>query len=189
MLGRRAVTPLVIRKQRSCRMKFTATILAACVAAFAFAQAPPTDQSFLDKLAQGNMAEVEIGELAENKGTSAEVKEFGAMMVEQHGKALDKIRSVAKSEGVTLPTAPSDTQMDTLKTLQAKEGARFDAEYLAHMVKAHEETVSLLKSEIETGQDAQTKALAQELLPTVQNHLRHAYKLAGKDEAAATMPK
>ena len=75
------------------------------------------------------------------------------MMAEQHGQALDKIKSVAKSKNVTLPTAPSKAQMDTYKALQAKEGARFDAEYVAAMVKAHEETVSLLKSEIASGQD------------------------------------
>ena len=78
--------------------------------------------------------------------------------------------------------------MDTYKALQAKEGARFDAEYVAAMVKAHEETVSLLKSEIASGQDPATKALAQELLPTVQNHLNEAYKLAGKDDLSAPKP-
>jgi putative membrane protein len=169
-------------------MKFFASILIASVSAIAFAQAPATTHGILDKLAQGSMAEVESGQLAENKGTSDDVKEFGAMMAEQHGQALDKIKSVAKSKNVTLPTAPSKAQMDTYKALQAREGARFDAEYVAAMVKAHEETVSLLKSEIASGQDPATKALAQELLPTVQNHLNEAYKLAGKDDMSATKP-
>jgi putative membrane protein len=169
-------------------MKLIATLLIAGLSALAFAEAAKTGQTFLDKLAQGNMAEIETGQLAENKGTSAEVKEFGAMLVEQHGAALDKIRALAKSKNVELPDKPSDKQVETMKSLQAKEGARFDAEYIGEMVKAHEKTVALLKSEIDTGSDPETKALAQELLPTVENHLRTARALQGKDEMAASTP-
>lgn len=169
-------------------MKTLATLMIMSLSAVAFAQAPPGAQSFLDKLAQGNMAEIEAGQLAENKGTSAEVKEFGAMMVEHHTAANDKVMALAKSKNVALPTAPNEKQTESVKALQAKLGPRFDPEYIAEQVKAHEETVNLLKAEIASGRDPETKALAQELLPTVQNHLRQAYKLAGKDEMAATPP-
>ena len=75
-----------------------------------------------------------------------------------------------------------------MKALQSMEGARFDPAYVANQVKAHEEAIQLLKMEIAGSQDADTKAFAEQLLPTVESHLREAYHLAGKDEMAAAMP-
>lgn len=170
-------------------MKIPATLMLLGVSAIAFAEAPNSDDSFLHEVAQGNMAEIETGQLAQNKGTSEAVKQFGAMMVEHHTAAHDKVEALAKRKNVPLPTAPSETQKESMKELQARDGARFDQQYIAEQVEAHEKTLELLKSEISAGRDPETKALAQEMLPTVQSHLRQAYKLAGEDEKAAQMPK
>ena len=102
------------------------------------------------------------------------------MMAKDHGAAHEKLESLAKAKGVTLPSAPDSAQATELKTLQTRDGAEFDEGYLASQVKAHEEAVQLLKSEIASGTDADTKALAQELLPTVEGHLRQVYRLSGQ---------
>ncbi len=169
-------------------MKTLSTVLIVGMTAIATA-ASATANSFFEIAAQGGKAEVEAGQLAESKGTSAEVREFGAMMVEHHGAANRKLEDLAKAKGITLPTTPSKAQLDSIKALQSKKGARFDQDYLAEQIKAHEETVQLLKSEIAAGQDADAKAFAREMLPTVESHLRKAYHLAGKDEIADAMPK
>lgn len=54
------------------------------------------------------------------------------------------------------------------------------------MVKGHEEMLQLLKTEIASGQDAAVKAFAQEMLPTVESHLKEARRLTGKEGAAST---
>ncbi len=169
-------------------MKTAAILLSLGFSATALAGSPTTDAEFLQKAAQGGLTEVEAGQLAESKGTSDAVRKFGAMMVEQHGATNEKLAKLAKSKNITLPTAPSEKQTETLKGLQAKEGARFDQEYLAEMVKAHEATVQLLQAEISSGVDADTKAFARETLPTVKTHLREAYRLTGQDALAASMP-
>ncbi len=168
-------------------MKTQSTFLVAGFAALAFA-AHAAEGDFFQKLAQGGKAEVAAGQLAENKGTSAEVSEYGAMMVDQHGATNQKLADLAKAKGIELPATPSKAQLDSFKALQAKKGARFDQEYLAEQIKAHEETVQLLKSEIASGQDPDAKAFAREILPTVESHLRKAYHLAGKDEMAEAVP-
>jgi predicted outer membrane protein len=73
-----------------------------------------------------------------------------------------------------------------LDKLRKQEAPRFDAEFLAEMVKAHEKTVGLLKAHIASG-SGETQGLARELLPTVQSHLREAYRLTGQEEKAASM--
>ncbi len=168
-------------------MRTLATVLALSVSTIAVAAAP-TDPSFFQKLGQAGLAEVQAGKLAASKATTDDVRKFGSMMAEQHGDANKKVEALAKSKGVTMPATPSPAQTDEYKALQAKSGARFDQEYMASQVKGHEEVLALLKSEIANGQDEATKALARELLPTVQSHLQTAQNLTGKGDASATSP-
>ncbi|MDP9198634.1 MAG: DUF4142 domain-containing protein [Pseudomonadota bacterium] len=149
---------------------------------------PQTPEALLGKLAQGGMTEIEAGKLAQTKGTAPGVKEFGEMLVEDHGAANEKIKALATSRNVTLPKTPSAEQQDKIKALQMQDGARFDQAFVEAMVKAHEKTVAMLKTEIATGRDAETKALAQDLLPTIEQHLAEVKRLAGKDERAASVP-
>jgi putative membrane protein len=160
-------------------MRTLASIFALSMTLAAIA-AMPGDATFMHKLAQANAAEIQAGNVAASRGSTAEVREFGAMMVKDHGAASEKLMSLAKAKGVTLPTSPDSAQATELKTLQSQQGAQFDQGYLASQVQAHEDAVQLLKSEIASGTDADTKALAQELLPTVEAHLREVSRLAGK---------
>jgi putative membrane protein len=168
-------------------MRVLASILAVTLTLIAFS-ALPDDSSFIRTLAEGGRVEVEAGELAANKGVSNDVRKFGLMMAKDHGAANQKIATIAKAKGIALPTAFSAEKTEMLNRLRSQEGARFDQEYLAHMVAGHEKTLELLKSEISGGGSSDTKALAQELLPTVQSHLREAYRLTGQHEKAAALP-
>lgn len=97
--------------------------------------------------------------------------------------------ALAATRNLTLPKTPSDAQQETLSTLRHQSsGPKFELAYLAAQVKALEETVAMLKSEIASGQDAGTKSLARELLPTVEHHLKEAYRLAGEEEREAELP-
>ncbi len=131
-------------------MKFTATFVALGLTLLAFAGAANAP-TFLAKAAQGGMAEVAAGELAASKATNPEVREFGTMMVRDHGAAIQKVAALAKSKGVPLPETAGDAHMATLQSLRAIEGASFDRAYVAQMVKAHENTLQMLKSEIASG--------------------------------------
>ena len=168
-------------------MRALASTLAVILTLAAFA-ALPDDSTFLKTLAEGGRVEVEAGKLAANKGTSDAVRKFGMMLAKDHGAANEKVATVAKAKGLALPTTFSPEKKEMLDQLRKQEGQRFDQEYLAHMVSAHEKTVALLESEIASGDSTDTKALAQELLPTVQSHLREAYRLTGEHEKAAALP-
>jgi len=169
-------------------MKTLATVVLVSLAAVAFS-ALSEDDAFFAKLAQAGMAEVAAGKLAENKGVSAEVREYGAMMAKDHGAAHQKLEKLAITKGVTLPATAGDENLAAMKSLQSLEGVRFDQAYLTSQVKAHEEAVRLLKSVIAASPDADTKAFAEQLLPTVEYHLRAAYHLAGQDDRTAALSK
>jgi putative membrane protein len=167
-------------------MRSLAAPVAVALTLVAFS-ALPDDSTFLQQLAVGGRTEVEAGQLAANKAQSDDVRKFGMMMAKDHGNANKKIEALAREKGVTLPAAPPREKTEDLKSLQSKEGPRFDQEYMAQQVAAHEKTVQLLKTEISSG-SPETKALAQELLPTVETHLREAYRLTGQKDKAATPP-
>jgi putative membrane protein len=168
-------------------MKITAALVSLVLTISAVA-ALSQEPSFYERLAQASIAEIQAGKLAQGMGATAEVRNFGAMMVKQHGDANERLSAVANSKGITLPSAPSEDQINTLKALHAQSGARFDKAYLTEQVRAHQDALRLLKTAITSGEDADAQSLAQELLPTVESHLQLAYQLAGQESKVKSVP-
>ena len=136
------------------------------------------DAAFYKNAAEGGMAEVELGNLAQNKNASSTVKDYGAMMVSDHSAANDKLKSLASAKGLKLPTSPSVTQMATKAKLEVLSGQTFDNSFIRAMVKDHEEAVALFKRESADGQDPDAKAFARTTLPTLQAHLKKIQSIA-----------
>ena len=158
-------------------MKSVVTLLLMALPALALADSNP-DQNFYEHLAQGGMAEVAVAKLAQKQAVSKEVKDFAAMMVKDHSAANEKLKKLAESKSVKLPDGPSVMQKAKAKMLEARSGDSFDKDYIEGQVKAHEETVELLKKEIDGGKDADAKAFASEVLPTVEEHLTKIRQIA-----------
>ena len=66
----------------------------------------PTGKAFIDKVAQINLGEVELGKLAQQKGNNPAVKDFARRMIQDHTQAEDDLQQLAKQESVTLPSQP-----------------------------------------------------------------------------------
>jgi Predicted outer membrane protein len=132
------------------------------------------DSSFAMKAAQANMAEVELGKLAQQKAMSEDVKKFGQMMVEDHTKALDDLKSAAASKNVTWPTTLDAEHKKLSDKLSKLSGAAFDREYMQAMVDGHKKVAADLRKESQSGSDSELKAWASKTLPTVEAHLKQA---------------
>jgi putative membrane protein len=133
---------------------------------------PSPDQSFYKKAAEGGVSEVELGKLAQEKGQSQAVKDFGAMMVKDHTAGNEKLKSVASTKGIIdLPTTSSVGQMSTKAKLEVLQGAAFDKSYVKNMVSDHEEDIKEFEKEAQSGQDPDAKAFAKATLPTLKAHL------------------
>ena len=137
------------------------------------------DSSMLGDLAQGNRAEVEAGQMALEKSQNADVKKFAQMMVDDHTKALGEVESLAQSKNVKLPDGVGAVHKTKAVALKALSGNTFDSQYAKRAgVGDHESTVKLLKKIQADGKDADLKALADKMLPTVEHHLEMAKQLA-----------
>jgi len=138
------------------------------------------DTTFSNKAAIGGMAEVALGKMAASKGSDAKVKDFGSMMIKDHGKANAELMDIAKQENITLPAgldAEHQAKSDSLSKLSGKD---FDKGYVAAMVEGHQKTLALMKAEATNGKDALLKAFAAKTAPVVQMHLDAIQKIQAR---------
>jgi putative membrane protein len=138
------------------------------------------DKEFAMKAAQGNMAEVSLGSMAGQKGTSPDVKSFGNRMVNDHGKALDELKQLATTKGITLPTDVSDGQKATADKLSKYSGKQFDKAYADTMADDHEKDAKEFEKASKDAKDPDLKAWAAKTLPVIQDHLKMAKDLKTK---------
>lgn len=136
------------------------------------------DRHFIDNAAQGGMAEVELGQLAEQNGQSQEVKDFGKRMVNDHSKANDKLKQVAEKEDVTLPTTLDAKDQATKERLEKLHGAAFDKAYMHDMVMDHKADIAEFKHEEAAAHSPDLKNWVSTTLPTLESHLQEAEKVA-----------
>ncbi len=132
------------------------------------------DAEFAVAAADGGMMEVELGRLAQTNASSAAVKEFGDMMVKDHGAANEELKAAAGPKNITLPASLSEENQKTVADLSAKKGAEFDKEYMGHMVDDHEKAIRKFQNEADNGNDPDLKAWAAGKVPTLQAHLERA---------------
>jgi putative membrane protein len=134
----------------------------------------PADQSFVTKAAKGGMAEVELGKLAVEKATDAEVKQFGQRMIDDHTKAGDELKALAEKKNITLPTAPDAKDEAVQSRLGKLSGEAFDRAYMQAMVSDHRADVKEFQAEAKSGKDPDVKEWAAKTLPTLEAHLKQA---------------
>jgi putative membrane protein len=150
---------------------------------------PPADAAFMKDAAADGMAEVELGRLASAKATRQDVKDFGKMMVDDHTKANEELKSLASQKGVTLPTDLKAQHKAEKERLSKLSGTAFDDAYLKFMVSDHQKAVDAFSKESAGGKDSETKAWAAQTLPKLQEHLSHVKQMAARKGAAAAPDK
>ena len=144
-----------------------------------------TDRDFLTKAAEGGKAEVELGNLATQKASSNDVKQFAQRMVEDHGKANKELEKVAKDKGIALPDQPDAKDKAEKSRLEKLSGAQFDKAYMAYMVKDHTKDVSEFRKESQSAKDSDVKNFAAKTLPTLEDHLKQAQSVDSKVSSAS----
>lgn len=133
------------------------------------------DEKILQGMAQANIDEIEAAKLAQSKSQNDQVKSFAQQMIDDHTKALNDVQQLAQQKGVTLPTEPDAKHKAMSTKLEAMSGAAFDKAYMSQAgVSDHKAVHSKLMSDEKKAKDADLKALAQKMLPVVEQHLKSA---------------
>jgi len=141
----------------------------------AFAQ---SDADFVKNVIQMNLAEIQMGQLAQANGASEEVKAFGRKMVEDHTTANQEAIKLATAAGVTPPTEPPADAKKMHDELAGLSGNEFDRAFGKHMVQDHQKASDMFADKADDGDD-QVSQFAQKNLPVIQQHLDSAKTLPG----------
>lgn len=101
---------------------------------------------FVETSMSAGMVEVELGNLAQQKAASPDVKEFAAMMVRDHTRAGETLKQVAQQHAIQAQPQSEDEHRDLIDRLSRLSGAEFDREYMSAMVDSHQDVVDHLQS-------------------------------------------
>lgn len=128
-----------------------------------------TDSQFLKHAAQGGMFEVQMGQVANQRGATEPVRQFGQRMVDDHSKMNDQAKQVAGQKGITLPTSLDAKHQATIQRLSKLSGERFDQAYAQTMVTDHKNDIAEFEKVANSNSDL--KSFAEEALPMLREHL------------------
>jgi putative membrane protein len=147
-----------------------------------------SDTAFAKMAAEGGLAEVKLGQLAEGKGTAQAVKDFGKRMVTDHSKADDTLKAAASKDRIALPTEMSAKDQVVYNRLSNLSGQAFDRAYARDMVRDHSADVAEFRQEAKDGKDASIKGFASQTLPTLEDHLKQAREMLRSVSATKGSP-
>ena len=148
----------------------------------ALAQDDPTIVAIFDA---ANTADIETGKLAEKRGQSQQVRDFGAMLARDHATVRQMGRDLAKKLNVT-PTPPTPDEgkaahQAAMKRLTAVSDAEFDRAFLLYEAAFHKSVIDAINTTLLPAIDnAELKALVVKVAPAFQGHMMAAEQMEKK---------
>lgn len=136
------------------------------------------DQAFVQKVLEDDVAQEQMGQLAQQKSSSDDVKEFGQKMAQIHEQLSDQLKPAAQKLGVNEPKEPSKKDKQEIAKMQTLTGADFDAEFIRAMTKTQQSDLKDFKDEAQGGQDPNLQQVAKMDEPVLNQHLQLLQQLA-----------
>lgn len=147
------------------------------------------ERNFLLRAASDGMFELEAARLAADQAKDEAVKRYAAMLVEQHSSAHQELASLAQSKGLSLPTNLSGGKRRQLDRLKRAKGEEFDAIFVQTVgVRDHRGDVNRYRNISRTAKDADVKAWATKMLPSLEQHMSEARSLPAAKQPRIKTP-
>jgi putative membrane protein len=145
-------------------------VAAAACASSASIAADKASEMFVRHAIEGNLAEIGMGKLAQDKGANDGVRNFGKELVTDHSAANQKAIALADSMKIKPPTAPTKKQKALYDRLSKLNGAAFDSAFIKAMVEDHKKDIRDYERQSKKGGD--TAQYVNDTLPTLRKHLK-----------------
>jgi len=160
------------------------------------------EQKFVQKAMEGNQFEIQLGQLAQQKGENQEVKQLAQMLAQDHQQANQTLSKAAGGQAGASGAAARPGQPDAqasgssssgsqqlgpvfqakLADFQKLQGAEFDEAFVMDQLADHVKSVLKYRMASQQAQNPQIKEYATQTLPKLQSHLQQLQQLAGWDE-------
>jgi len=133
------------------------------------------DSTFITKAAESSLFTHKLGQLAQEKSQSDDVKQLGQQLVDSHDKSIGQLGTIAQQKGVTIPTDVSKADQQKLDQLSKLSGNSFDKAFLAYVQMENKRDVTSLQSRSSQAKDEDVKSYAANML-TQQQQLEQSVK-------------
>lgn len=129
------------------------------------------DKKFLKEATLNGMAEIELGKLAEEKASSADLKHFAQRMIEEYGAGDRALARIAVDELVVLPKTIDSKRKSRIDRLAKLDGAKFDRAYIEDETRERKQDLKEYTKASQGGNDPDLKNFATSTLPSLEDHL------------------
>ena len=119
-----------------------------------------TDDDFVHDVAIMNMAEIELSRMALDKATSQDIRSLAQRMIDDHGAAGNKLKTVVSGHPIHWPAQVDGKHRKIADELAGKQGADFDRDYVTAMIEGHQNLAALLESRLDVQSLADWKTAA-----------------------------
>ncbi len=137
------------------------------------------DRRFIREALEQSTTEVELGKLAQEKASSASVKDMAAKLVDDHEKLNETLKSFATQANVPLTSDLPRKAKKSKEKLSKLSGEEFDQAYVAMLTKEHKNSVKSYERQAQDSRVPAVKELAEKALPVLKDHQEKAEQLNG----------
>lgn len=139
------------------------------------------EADFFVDVAEIDLAEIELGNLAQQKSMNSDVKKYGEMLVSDHTKSSTELKELANSRQLTLPSSVTDEGKDQYNKLNAESGLDFDKKFIDMAIDAHEKAIKIMEqASTNDDNDEAVKKWASDKVPALTKHLQQAKMIKEK---------
>jgi putative membrane protein len=129
------------------------------------------EADILSKMHQINQMEIQVGQLAQKKGSTFAIREFGDRLARDHKKGDAMVQAFAREHKITLAApAMSATPQEQMQKLEGLTGLAFDGYFLELMESGHKTAISMLGQAHQELQGMPLGVLVGQLLPILEQH-------------------
>ena len=148
--------------------------------------------AILAQIHQANLREIAIGEMAERKATTSEVRAYADQLVKDQTNADQTVIAAAQKMGTHLhgvavgPKAsrPENAHAKLVdKKLSSASGSNFDRLFLQQSSSDHKRLIRTLRQKREDASNDEVEALIDQMIPILEQHRELAQILIKKEQA------
>jgi putative membrane protein len=143
------------------------------------------DADFMRKASMTNQAEIELGQMAQQRGGHPDVQRYGAMLAKDHGDSQQQLEQIANQQKVTLSKQLDAEHQKVANRLSKLQGQDFDRAFIDEMVSGHQKAIAMFEEQMRSGQNPQTKSFAANTLPHLRHHLDFAKEIQSRMSGGA----
>ncbi len=123
------------------------------------AQLSSADRTYLEQDARGAAYELQISQLAAQKASSPQVRQYAEMVAKDHENYNQKLQQLAEQDGVTVNNTPDQKDQAKINQLEQLNGSAFDKTYVQQMKQVNQSDIKKEQKEADSTQNSGNQAI------------------------------